>query len=133
VQQEQAEALQSHRVIIVTGTFLDALTRGRQQELAMRCNADFVGLWLKAPMNTLFARVGTRMQGRSASDADRKVLKKQLKLPTRTPHGAIEWRLLNANQPLPHLVEDAKEAVSDAARKFGGHRPLKIKPPKYFT
>lgn len=72
------QALAAGQTVILDATFLDQDDRAAAQALADRTpGADFVGLWLDAPLATLRDRLIRR--GRDASDATVDVLERQAK------------------------------------------------------
>lgn len=112
VRNRQAEQLKHYSIVIVTGTFLDNPSRRSQQRFAKACNADFTGLWLQAPLNTLFERVTTRSRSETASDADHKVLHRQNKqFPKRRK--PAEWLRIDAERPIEDVAIAALCALGE--------------------
>lgn len=145
IRSKAKQHLRAGQSVIVTGTFLDKMTRGEQEELARHCKADFIGIYLHASAKVLFDRVAARKD--SASDADVRVLKKQVKAlheeqkreaqenraraplpytdrsaqPPR-PFREIRWQIINAEQPLEDMLRSAVQYIHQEKQrmKFGG-------------
>lgn len=129
IRSKAKQHLRAGQNVIVTGTFLDKVTRGEQEELARHCHAEFIGIYLHASTKVLFDRVARRKD--TASDADKRVLKRQIKAlqeeqqrmageqnrpqqpysdraahPPR-PFREIRWQIINAEQPLEDMLKSA--------------------------
>lgn len=122
IHREAEKHMQEGKTVIVTGTFLDKQTRLKQEFLARRNDAEFIGIYLHASASVLFERVAKRKD--SASDADRSVLQRQfkalqdekrressdrLKNQGKPPNRFKEmtWQIINADQPIGDMVKRA--------------------------
>src|SRR6202011_897910 len=86
---EQAEiALRAGQSVIVDAVHRDARERRGIADVAAATGAAFTGLWLDAPLATMFGRATARSG--DASDATAAVVTDQ----AGEPLGAIEWRRL---------------------------------------
>lgn len=90
VNRRAAEALRNGHTVILDVVFARAQERAKVRELAQACGAEFTGLWLEAPADTLRARVDARTG--DASDADSKVVDMQLGFDL----GTIDWHRIDA-------------------------------------
>ena len=80
--------------VVADAAFLQRHERRRIEAVAREAGADFHGVWLEAPPETLRRRIAARRD--DASDADERVLGLQLALDT----GSIDWlRRADANDP----------------------------------
>lgn len=119
IRKQAKQYLKAGKSVIVTGTFLDKTTRMEQEELARGAGADFIGIYIHAAASTLFTRVSQRKD--SASDADKRILKKQIKAlqaeqareaagrgatPPK-PFREINWQIINGDQPLDAMLHSA--------------------------
>ncbi len=86
--------------VIVDAVFSKADERIAMQKLADRHQAEFTGIWLDVPRQTLFSRVAGRKG--DASDANIEVVKQQLDYDL----GNIEWRRINADQDRSQVIRD---------------------------
>jgi predicted kinase len=77
IRAEATQCLKNGQSVIVTGTFLDHSTRREQKQVADKCNADFIGLYLDVPVSKLFRRVAQRRD--NPSDACVAILRRQLR------------------------------------------------------
>ncbi len=100
--------LAADHAAIVDAVFAKPSERAAIEEIAHALGRPFVGLWLKAPKDTLMARVNARRG--DASDADRAVVAEQLSYDT----GAISWIEVNADATPAQCVEAARAALRSA-------------------
>lgn len=105
IHRKATKYLQKGKTVIVTGLFLDTKTRGKQEKLAKKNDADFVGIYMHASAALLFDRVAKRTG--SASDADKKVLRKQFKTIPPRPFHELNWHVINADQSMDNIVASA--------------------------
>ena len=113
LRKKQAEALKTHKFVVVTGTFLDDKSRLSQRECAEKAGAEFIGLYLKAPITTLFLRITGRRLGKSASDADQRVLLRQMiNHAGRQFHlSGADWKQINARRAPAEVMQDAANYI----------------------
>lgn len=129
IHREAAKHLREGKTVIVTGTFLDLQHRLKQQTLAQKNGAGFIGIYLHAPASVLFDRVASRKD--SVSDADKKVLKRQItnlqqklrdledaERNTPRPFHHITWQIINADQPIESMLKSAVQYIHQEAQKF---------------
>ena len=109
VHQQATKHLKAGRSVIVTGTFLDHQTRSRQEELARRHGAEFIGMYLHAPVSTLYDRVARRDQG--PSDATPHVVNRQSTTATRRPFRDLPWKVIRAHLPPEQVQKRAVEII----------------------
>lgn len=76
LQKEAADAIEAGSTVIVDGVFAKPEERAEIAQIAATARAEFTGLWLTAPPETMLERVGTRIL--DASDADEAVVEHQL-------------------------------------------------------
>lgn len=105
IHRKASKQLQKGKTVIVTGLFLDTHTREKQERLALKNDADFVGIYMHASATLLFDRVAKRTG--SASDADKKVLRKQFKTIPPRPFHELNWHVINADQSMDNIVSSA--------------------------
>lgn len=84
-------ALAAGHSVIVDAVFAMESEREDIEERAQKAGAEFVGLWLTAPANVLYARVSAR-EG-DASDADSRVVHQQLSYNL----GTINWQRIDVD------------------------------------
>lgn len=124
---EAARHLKTHDVVIVTGLFIDEKTRGHQAAFAKTNDADFIGLYLDAPLSTLFNRVHARIG--TPSDADLAVLKRQAKDILSRTRKRDGWCVINSGQSFEKVLYDAMEAIGKHRKKHKHHSPKKVRKP----
>ncbi|HYD17453.1 MAG TPA: AAA family ATPase [Patescibacteria group bacterium] len=105
IHSEAERNLRAGKSVIVSGTFLDTVTRHNQEDLARRNGGDFIGIYLHASASVLFERVSKRKD--SVSDADKKVLKRQITLNQPKSFRELNWHLINADQAMESIVDTA--------------------------
>lgn len=125
IHRKASKHLQKGKTVIVTGLFLDTQTREKQEKLAKKNDADFVGIYMHASAALLFDRVAKRTG--SASDADKKVLRKQFKSIPPRPFHELNWHIINADQSLDNIVSSA---VYNIRRKTNRPRVAPAAPEK---
>lgn len=101
-------ALRSGHAAIVDAVFAMPEERAVFEALARAIGCNFVGLWLTAPSEVLIDRVENRHG--DASDADRRVVKEQL----RYDLGDIRWAMVDASGSHEECLEGAKAALRAA-------------------
>ncbi len=140
IHREAAQHLQAGKNVIVTGLFIDKNTRAKQEEIARANGAEFIGIYLHASASVLFDRVAKRKD--SASDADKAVLKRQIKslqkaqaaeafAGSSAPAGGLRksaspprvfrelnWQIINADQPLESMLHSAILYIHQEHQKF---------------
>ena len=102
---QAAKHLRAGKSVIVTGTFLDHDSRAKQEKLARRNGADFIGLYLHAPLGTLYDRVAKRTN--SASDATPSVVKRQFKGASKRPMRDLPWCVIRADKSQHYVLDSA--------------------------
>ena len=108
--------LENYKIVVVTGTFLDEGSRKEQEAFAHSCGANFIGIFMKAPMKTVYDRVAGR-EGKTASDADIRIVDRQ-KTARTTPEKNSSWTVIDANQPFEKVVTDTVHAIDTAAKSM---------------
>jgi hypothetical protein len=98
-------ALEAGHSVLVDAVFLRSEERASLQAVADDLGLPFSGLWLSAPEQVLFERVGKRIG--DASDADADVVKQQLGRPT----GPISWAPVEAGGPLEAAIAQSLAAL----------------------
>lgn len=104
IQREAMAQLKNNKTVIVTGTFLGNEERKRQQKVAAKCGADFIGIYLDAPLSVLYDRVARRKD--SASDADQEVVRRQVRKSILGQQG-LHWHIVNSARPHDEVEKDA--------------------------
>ena len=94
-------ALRAGRTVILGVVFARAEGRAKAHALARACGADFTGLWLEAPADTLRARVDARTG--DVSDADSKIVDQQLGYEI----GVVDWHRIDAGGTADHTHRQA--------------------------
>lgn len=127
---EAARQMRAYDIVIITGTFIDEKTPAEQAKFARDNGADFIGLYLHAPLSTLFARVSERHK--TPSDADLSVLKRQAKHILGRSRKDFGWIFINSDQSMDKVVNDALKAIDKAHRRMKNPKPMikKISSPK---
>jgi len=97
-QEETAAALAQGHAAIADATFVEPASRSAIEAVAARAGVPFLGFWLEAPEQVLFARVEARRD--DASDADVAVLRRQL----RYDLGPIGWHRIDVSGGSPHAL-----------------------------
>jgi uncharacterized protein len=108
IQHEAMAHLKAGKTVVVTGTFLGNEERKRQQKVAARCDADFIGIYLDAPLSVLYSRVAAREK--SASDADLEVVRRQVRKSILGQQG-LHWHIVNSARPHDEVEKDAVRLV----------------------
>ncbi|QEE35329.1 AAA family ATPase [Octadecabacter sp. SW4] len=101
-----ATMLAAGHSVVLDATFVDPQLRAAAQNLAVRANLPFHGLWLAAPEHLLEGRLRSR-QG-DASDADIDVLKRQLT----AWRGEMTWLHIDASGDPRSVLEQVKATVA---------------------
>ncbi len=116
-----AKQMRNHDIVIVTGLFIDETSKREQMEFARKNHADFIGLYMNAPLSTIFQRFQER--GDTPSDASLDVLKRQAQqLLTKTKRDE-KWVVLDAEQPFETVLNDALKALEKfQKRRHSMHR-----------
>ena len=115
IQREAAALLKKGNSVIVTGTFLGNEERKRQQTVAQKAHADFIGIYLDAPLSVLYKRVATRTN--SASDADQEVVRRQVRKSITGQQG-LHWYILNGAQTQEEVQRDAVRLVARELHRY---------------
>jgi uncharacterized protein len=108
IQYEATSLLKCGRTVVVTGTFLGNEERKRQQKVAAKCDADFIGIYLDAPLSVLYSRVASREK--SASDADQEVVRRQVRKSILGQQG-LHWHIVNSARSHAEAEKDAVRLV----------------------
>jgi uncharacterized protein len=95
--------------VVLDAVHLNRDERAAAAEIARRCDAPFVGLWLEADADVLEARVAARRG--DASDADREVVRRQLTAPAEVG----DWPHIDASGPPGATLARAREAIARVA------------------
>jgi hypothetical protein len=98
-----AGALDAGSSVVVDAVFARPRERGAVEALAREHGADFIGLWLEAPLHSLEQRVMLREN--DASDADLSVVRKQSGYDV----GAIVWTTIDASAAPEAVLRSALE------------------------
>jgi hypothetical protein len=101
-------ALGSGHAAIVDAVFAKPEERAAIEGVARESGCAFLGLWLTAPAELLIERVESRRG--DASDADRRVVKEQL----RYDLGDISWISIDAAGAPSQVLSAAEQALCDA-------------------
>jgi uncharacterized protein len=101
-----ARALAAGQSVVVDAVHGHLAERRAIEDVARANNAPFTGIWLEAPDDVLFKRVGARIG--DASDADGKVVSRQLT----QDNGTIQWRRIDSSR-------DAYPVASEYLKKTG--------------
>ncbi len=115
IQNEAAALLKQGHSVIVTGTFLGNDERKKQQHVAVKCRADFIGIYLDAPLSVLYDRVANRQAG--PSDADEKVVRKQVRKSIIGQQG-LHWYIVNAANPHEDVLRDTIKLVARELHRY---------------
>jgi uncharacterized protein len=102
-------ALRAGHSVVLDAVHLNRDERAAAAEIARRCDAPFVGLWLEADADVLEARVAARRG--DASDADREVVRRQLTAPAEVG----DWPHIDASGPPGATLARAREAIARVA------------------
>lgn len=92
------QALRAGHSVIADATFLEPEMRAGIAAVAASAGVPFQGLWLEAPLPLLRARVAARRG--DASDAGLAVLEQS----ARRDPGPLDWRRMDASQPMPNEI-----------------------------
>ncbi len=106
VEDKARRALSAGHAVIVDAVFANQEERANIEAIARDAGCGFVGLWLKAPTDTLIGRVEHRRG--DASDADRRVVREQLGYDL----GEIAWHQVDASQTPEHSLDEARRVLS---------------------
>jgi len=98
-------ALRAGQSVIVDAVHAKAEERDALAAIAARANAQFTGLWLEAPIETLASRVEARRD--DASDATAAVVREQ----TSWELGRLDWARLDAGRPILELRQEALKGI----------------------
>jgi hypothetical protein len=109
VHDKARRALAAGRAVVLEATFLRREDRAALRKLAEEAGVPFTGLWLRAPAETLKARVTARHG--DASDATAQVVAAQLE---RAPRGETAWPDVDASGPVEAVVEHARQHLRAA-------------------
>ena len=109
LREQAGTALRAGHSVVVDAVHREPAERAAIAEVARQCGAEFVGLWLDAPLEVLIERVSARQD--DASDATAEVVARQAEQPLEP----VEWTRLNAAGELNDLTDSALEEVA------GGH------------
>ncbi|MEI9901755.1 MAG: AAA family ATPase [Hyphomicrobium sp.] len=108
VEDKARRALAAGHAVIVDAVFANEEERTNVEAIARDSGCSFVGLWLKAPAETLIARVEHRRG--DASDADRRVVREQLGYGL----GAIHWHEIDASGTTEQSLAEARRVLAAA-------------------
>jgi hypothetical protein len=109
VEEKARRALASGHAVIVDAVFSNPEERTTIEAIARDTGCAFVGLWLKAPTDTLIARVEHRRG--DASDADRRVVREQLSYDL----GQIAWHEIDASGTAENALEETRRLLASLA------------------
>lgn len=108
--EKAVSALKAGHGVIFDGVSSKPAERQRLESIAQENGANFVGLWLEAPLETQIARINARHG--DASDADVAVVHAQ----SRQELGAMTWTTIDAGRTPRHTLEAAMTVLQ---RKIG--------------
>lgn len=97
---------------IVDAGFATEFGRGKVEEAARFCKADFVGIWLDVPPQILRDRVDARTG--DVSDADSSIVDLQLTFNL----GDIKWAKFDGSQNPSQILEQVSEFLSQSGLKL---------------
>lgn len=101
--------LQHNDIVLVESIFTDEKMRECFEDLADTADANFIGLWLNAPVKKLLRRTDMRAKYElSVSDADKTTLKSQLKFET----GEINWTQIDSGKDANETLQNAISALT---------------------
>lgn len=100
-----ASALRARHSVVLDAVFAQPHERQAAEEMARRCGAGFLGIWLEAPKDLLKARV-TERRG-DASDATAEVIDLQ----SRYNLGALNWARVAASGTAADTLAQVKEML----------------------
>ncbi|MGI9402988.1 MAG: AAA family ATPase [Hyphomicrobium sp.] len=106
-------ALMAGHGAVVDAVFAKPDERAAIEAVAHELGVRFVGLWLKAPSDTMMQRVDARQD--DASDADRPVVAQQLSCDT----GEITWCQIDTSGAREHSLGNAQAALRAAGISLG--------------
>ncbi len=108
IERRAALLLAGGRSVICDGVYGDPAQRRGIEAVARANGADFLGIWLEAPLEVLEARVAARRG--DASDADIAVLRRQCRSidPSKIP-----WRRVDAARPVPEIAAEIRRLLED--------------------
>lgn len=98
--------------VIVDAGFATEFGRGKVEETARFCKADFVGIWLDVPPQILRDRVDARTG--DVSDADSSIVDLQLTFNL----GDIKWAKFDGSQNPSQILEQVSEFLSQSGLKL---------------
>ena len=113
-----AAALDAGSSVVVDAVFARPRERAAVEAIARDHGADFIGLWLEAPLQTLEERVGARIG--DASDADLTVVQKQAVYDV----GPVGWPRIDASGSPEAVLRKALERCPSFARSLSVDQPL---------
>lgn len=125
IQREAGALLRKGNNVIVTGTFLGNDERKRQQLVARKNGADFIGLYLDAPLSVLYDRVAKRTD--SASDADQEVVRRQVRKSIIGQQG-LHWHIVNSARHHDDVQRDAVRIVLRELHRYRVRAQAKLTP-----
>lgn len=99
-------ALAAGCTVLADATFMDEEERHAIAAVAGRAGVPFLGLWLDVPPEVLATRIEIRQH--DASDADRAVIRSQLKASTDN----IDWRRIDGQAEMPAVLAAARKVVA---------------------
>ena len=94
--------------VIADATFLREADRTAIETVAWEAGADFTGIWLEAPVETLMARVDARKA--DASDANSKIVARQ----TVENIGAMSWNDVRADRAAAEVLAEAMSLIDSS-------------------
>lgn len=107
VEDKARRALAAGHAVIVDAVFANSEERATVEAIARDAGCPFVGIWLKAPTETLIARVEHRHG--DASDADRRVVREQLGYDL----GEMSWHQIDASGTPEHSLAEVRKVLTN--------------------
>jgi hypothetical protein len=99
-------ALRAGQSVVVDAVHARPEERDALAQIAAQAGAQFAGIWLDAPVETLVSRVEARKN--DASDATAAVVREQ----TSWKLGRLDWARLDTGLPLSELMREALKSIS---------------------
>jgi predicted kinase len=106
-------ALLAGQSVVVDAVYRLPEERAALEEAGLAAGADFTGLWLTAPLETMAQRIQTRSD--DASDATLEVLARQVELPL----GTVDWIGVDASGTPETVAKNALQILGTATASDG--------------
>ena len=110
IREEVAKEMKNHDVVIVTGLFIDDISRIEQRAFAEKSDADFIGIYLHAPLSVIFSRFQKRDD--TPSDATLEVIKRQARMLLGKNKKYENWAVVDSDQSFENVLNDSLKAIN---------------------